>query len=85
MVEQVKDLYFNWMTCLVMPSERKQREYSELLNALNNLIFYFTIPLDENRAVDGAQLRYRFGSDYNIDPYIIKNLHLHNTQLQKTK
>lgn len=73
MVEQVKDLYFEWMTNLVMPNGRKQSEYSELLNALNNLIFYFTIPLDENRAVDGAQLRYRFGETYSIETYIIQN------------
>lgn len=73
MVEKVKDLYFDWMTNLVIPDERIRRDYSQLLYALNNLIFYFTIPLDENRAVDGAQLRYRFGYENNIEQYIVKN------------
>lgn len=72
MVEKVKNMYFDWMMNKVIPDIREQRKYSKLLNTLNQLIFYFTIPLDENRAVDGADLRYRFGLENNIESYIIQ-------------
>lgn len=73
MVESVKVLYFNWMSKIAIPDVNKRKNYSDLLNALNEIKFYFTIPLDENRAVDGADLRYRFGKEFNIENYIIQH------------
>ena len=44
----------------MFPNERERRQYEYLLNALNSSMFYFSIPMDENRMQDGIDLRYRF-------------------------
>jgi len=64
--EQINNLYFNWMASLAIPDVRKRDDYSLLLVSLNDTKFYFTIPLDENRYIDGIDLRYRFGYENNI-------------------
>lgn len=79
MVESIKNLYFEWMTKIAISDERLRNEYSNLLEALNNITFYFTIPLDENRAVDGADLRYRFGNELNINTEDIQH-HIDNRE-----
>lgn len=53
-------LYFDWMCELVFPNIDDRRNYSELLNALHGILFYYSIPMDENRMRDGIDLRYRF-------------------------
>lgn len=70
--QDLKERYFNWMTVLVMPQDRIRRKYSMLLNALDESIFHFTIPLDENRLIDGMDLRYRFGHQNNIPEEVIR-------------
>lgn len=37
------------------------KDYSTLFLHLNNMEFTYILPLDRNRAVDGVDLRYRFG------------------------
>jgi hypothetical protein len=64
--EEIKNLYFSWMASLAIVSPTERSDYSHLLNALYDTKFYFTIPLDENRYVDGLDLRYRFGYSHNI-------------------
>lgn len=57
--------YFNWMLDLVVDRHQKRPSYLHLLHHLDDL--YFTVspmvPMDENRAVDGIDLRYRFGRE----------------------
>lgn len=57
--------YFNWLCDLVY--DRKSRtSYSRLLKYLHDRPFNWTIPMDENRALDGISLRNRF---VDIYPY----------------
>lgn len=70
--ETLKDLYFDWLAKLAIPDDREREDYELLLDALNNSIFRFTIPLDENRQIDGLQLRYRFSQEMNIPYHIVE-------------
>lgn len=69
----IKNLYFNWMAALAIPDVRERDGYERLLVALNDTRFYFTIPLDENRLIDGVQLRYRFAYENGISNDIVSN------------
>ena len=57
--------YFNWMyNQLVSP---KGKSYKKLLKHLHSIEFKYIIPMDENRAKDGINLRYRFLYDKGLD------------------
>lgn len=56
-----------------MPDINTRKKFSKLLKSLHTLKFYFTIPLDENRKVDGLKLRCRFGYENNIDKNVISS------------
>lgn len=47
------------------------QQYTKLLEIMYNESFYAIIPLDENRIVDGIELRYKFGSELNIPRVVI--------------
>jgi len=56
--------YFMWMYRLVYDGLYcKNRTYCKLLSRLDNIDFTYILPMDENRAVDGIDLRYRFGRE----------------------
>lgn len=56
----LQEIYFDWMSNVVMPNTNERYRYRYLLEALNASIFHFSIPMDENRMRDGIDLRYRF-------------------------
>lgn len=57
----IRNEYFDWMSNLVCGKRySKQVSYKKLLMQLHSTEFIFTIPMDENRAKDGVNLRYRF-------------------------
>lgn len=61
MLNDIRNEYFDWMSNLVCGKRySKQISYQKLLMQLHNTEFIFTIPMDENRAKDGINLRYRF-------------------------
>lgn len=61
---QIKTDYFNWMCCLIYDKKYiGHASYNKLLKYLNNKKFTYTIPLDENRALDGLYLRWRFAGE----------------------
>lgn len=61
---QLKRDYFHWMCCLVYDKKYTgHASYNKLLKYLNNKKFTYTIPLDENRALDGLNLRWRFADE----------------------
>jgi len=64
---ELKDTYFDWMTSLVIPNVSERGRYSNLLASLEDNVFYFTIPLDENRYIDGMALRNRFAYENGIN------------------
>lgn len=59
--DRIRNEYFDWMHDMVC-NERYSTEtsYRKLLMCLHSIEFIFVLPMDENRAVDGVSLRYRF-------------------------
>ena len=71
MTRDINRDYFDWLCSMVSDSKISKRSYNKLLEYLHNSEFTFIIPMDENRCIDGANLRYRFGLEHNIgDPVI---------------
>ena len=62
--------YFEWLSKLVC-GIRYSRDvsYKKLLTRLHETDFHYLIPIDQNRAKDGVNLRYRFiiSNDYNYE------------------
>ena len=72
--DRVNDEYFEWL-CDVINSDRfsKQTTYNKLLAHLHNIEFTWIIPIDDNRADDGIQLRRKFSlhrNDMRLQGYI---------------
>lgn len=66
----LKEKYFNWLCDLVA---EKRASYRKLFRTLHQTEFYAVIPMDENRADDGINLRYRFGHDVGVSDNDISN------------
>ena len=65
--DRLQDEYFAWMCELVDCKGYERR----LLAHLHEVDFIYTMPMDGNRADDGVNLRYRFGSDRGYDDAMI--------------
>lgn len=65
---ELKTRYFNWMYRLVCNDEySKGLSYRKLLHHLHKTEFFYSIPMDGNRAEDGMDLRYRFGYEHSYE------------------
>lgn len=70
---ELNSRYFDWMYQLVCG--RSRNSYRMLFSYLHDRQFEYSIGLDGNRAADGEDLRYRFGSEYGYsDPVISEYL-----------
>lgn len=61
--EEIENDYFDWLYETVAgrrDGNSKKISYKKLLSALHIREFYFILPMDENRAMDGIDLRSRF-------------------------
>lgn len=59
--DRINNEYFEWMCDLVCHDRYAEDiSYRKLLACLHSTEFIFVLPMDENRAVDGVSLRYRF-------------------------
>lgn len=63
-MEKIEDIYFDWKYKL-MNTERYQ-SYRKLFIKLDRIEYKYTIPLDENRLIEGVGLRFIFGEDVGI-------------------
>lgn len=54
------DLYFKWMCSIAFPDEHVRSHYIKALDLLNSMDFIYLLDLDENRLLDGINLRYHF-------------------------
>lgn len=61
-------LYLDWMSAIAFHDSSERSQYQSLLHHLHSIPFYFLIPMDENRMVDGIDLRYRFAHDHSLNP-----------------
>lgn len=68
--DEVNKEYFEWIYDLVCWDQRKS--FRMLLDALDSVEFTYDIEMDENRAQDGIDLRYRFGDAANYPDSIIR-------------
>lgn len=66
LLNNLNELYFNWICQLVIDNEIDRMELTTLLRFLDQIEFTFTLAMDENRAIDGVDLRYRFCYENNI-------------------
>lgn len=56
--------YFNWLSNLVCGKRySKDVSYKKLISYLHSIDFIFTLPMDQNRALDGIELRWRFATE----------------------
>ena len=63
--DYVVNEYFEWLYNLVCGKRYSQGiSFRKLLMHLHRTEFIYVIPMDENRACDGVDLRYRFAYDY---------------------
>ena len=60
--DELNNKYFNWLYSLVHGDNRYSRlSYRKLLLHIYYTEFVYILELDENRAIDGMDFRYRFG------------------------
>lgn len=70
---QLIDDYFLWLTNTVCDS-RERISYSNLLTYLFDHEFTYILHMDANRAIDGIDLRYRYGRENDIPESKIKSV-----------
>lgn len=72
--DAIIDKYFEWLSDQVNGRKRyKHLSYGKLLMRLHDTEFRYSIPLDENRAHDGMNLRWRFSNDCDIPYYLVED------------
>lgn len=71
----INDRYFAWICDLICDDSRKTKElsYWKLLSFLYDMEFSYIIPMDDNRAEDGIDLRYRFRNEKRIEDAAISS------------
>lgn len=69
---ELNNEYFEWM-CQLVYDKRCTRglSYRKLLRHLHCIDFQYLLQMDENRAEDGIDLRYRFGYEYKYEGSMI--------------
>lgn len=67
---ELNNRYFDWLYGIVCGSQ-SLHSYRKLCMHLHGTDFAYTLEMDGNRADDGIELRYKFGKENDIEPYII--------------
>ena len=70
--DRLNDEYFNWLYRLVCGEQ--STSYKKLLKFLHNKDFNYSIPLDENRYLDGIEMRYYFGDAFNYSQSMVSSI-----------
>lgn len=66
----LKEEYFEWL-CNKVIDDNSSVKYSKLMSCLFDSFFIPVMSMDENRADDGKNLRYRFGRENDIPSSVI--------------
>ncbi len=66
----MREDYFKWM-CSLVGNDLNGISYKKLLRYLFDTDFNYVLDRDENRAIDGCDLRYRYGYFYDIPMEVI--------------
>jgi len=70
------DEYFNYLCSIV----KKRKKYEKLLRMLHSIWFYALIPYDDNREMDGIQLRESFIEERGLQALSLFDLENHQEQ-----
>ena len=71
--EELHKKYFEWLYRLVHDNKHYGKlSFRNILIFLHNIEFTFLIDMDENRAIDGVEFRYRFGYENGYSRDIIE-------------
>lgn len=66
------ELYFEWITSIVIPDKNIKHSYYKLLELLHNIDYEYSNPLDQNRESDGKDLRYHFAYRAKLPESVIQ-------------
>lgn len=69
---QIRQEYFDWMVCHIRGNANESLHC--LLSLLHETAFTYILDMDKNRAVDGRNLRYRFGCEQQYEREEIQDL-----------
>lgn len=72
MQDDLKEIYLDWISSTI-GNVYDGRSYNKLIFLLNEIEFTYLRPLDENRAADGINFRYRFGYENGYSRDFIRN------------
>lgn len=68
MRDSINNEYFTWLTSLVCKNRYSNNvSFKRLLSYLHDTEFRYLLELDENRAEDGIDLRYRFSTESDLE------------------
>lgn len=70
--DTINNEYFEWLYGMVCDGRYSKISYRSLLMFLHHTEFKYAIPMDENRAHDGEDLRYRFCISHDYDERFVK-------------
>ena len=70
----IRERYLEWLYDRVNNRDYSHNlSYHALFDTLYSIPFRYSLPLDGDRAGDGIELRYRFGSENDISQHLIMN------------
>ena len=67
MFRKIIKSYYDWLIRHVRDNNHRKKDYKQLFDYLFNREFTFCLDMDENRAKDGVDLRYRFSYEHDCD------------------
>ena len=74
-MHDLSKLYLTWLCDKVTDDCKYEgHSYRKLFEFLMSMDFYYSLPMDSNRAEDGIDLRYRFGRETGREDVEIANL-----------
>lgn len=66
--------YYQWLCRMAFPNDNIRGRYDKLLTALNSSLFGYILPMDENRLIDGVELRIKFCNISGLDARCLNGL-----------
>lgn len=64
----IREKYFNWLICQISQHRRTNlMSFDRLLSYLRDIEFQWILPRDQNRAINGQELRWRYVVEQHYD------------------
>jgi hypothetical protein len=72
--QELREEYLGWLEANLRDKYANRKPYWGLVNLMFDTEFRWYIPMDENRMVDGLDLRVEFAYKINVSPQVMKAL-----------